>query len=162
MSVRVGEEIQEVLRQGLVSGSDTALPWYADGLEFTCTQCGNCCSGAPGYVWVSVEECHAIAASLGLGFEAFTRKHVRRAGKRLSLLERKNGDCEFLVREAAGLTRCAIHAVRPVQCRTWPFWRSNLDSPQTWALAGMRCSGINRGELLSPKEIDERANITRE
>ena len=25
-----------------------AEPWYADGLAFTCTQCGNCCTGGPG------------------------------------------------------------------------------------------------------------------
>ena len=26
--------------------------WYADGLRFTCTQCGNCCTGQPGFVWI--------------------------------------------------------------------------------------------------------------
>ena len=30
-------------------------PWYADGLPFTCTQCGDCCTGDPGYVWVTDE-----------------------------------------------------------------------------------------------------------
>ena len=26
-------------------------PWYADGLSFECTMCGNCCTGPPGAVW---------------------------------------------------------------------------------------------------------------
>ena len=31
-------------------------PWYADGLRFTCTMCGKCCTGEPGYVWTTDEE----------------------------------------------------------------------------------------------------------
>jgi Fe-S-cluster containining protein len=75
----------------------------------------------------------------------FTKRHVRRVGTRLSLLERKNGDCDFLLREKIGLTGCAIHPVRPVQCRTWPFWASNLESPETWDAVGEDCPGINQG-----------------
>ena len=37
-------------------------PWYADGLQFECTQCGDCCTGAPGYVWVNKSEIEALAA----------------------------------------------------------------------------------------------------
>jgi hypothetical protein len=37
-------------------------PWYKDGLRFTCTGCGDCCTGAPGYVWVNKEEIEALAA----------------------------------------------------------------------------------------------------
>ena len=39
-------------------------PWYADGLQFTCTQCGDCCTGDPGVVWVTDEELKAIADHL--------------------------------------------------------------------------------------------------
>ena len=134
-----------MLRQELVTDSGPARPWYVDGLSFKCTQCGNCCSGAPGYVWVSVEECHAIAAQLGLSFDDFTRRHVRRAGRRLSLLEKRSGDCEFLVRGEFGLTACAIHAVRPAQCRTWPFWRSNLKSERAWQQGTRECPGMDKG-----------------
>ena len=40
------------------------LPWYHAGLQFTCSQCGDCCSGAPGYVWVNQAEIDAIAERL--------------------------------------------------------------------------------------------------
>src|SRR5262249_1390597 len=36
-------------------------PWYQDGLRFECTRCGKCCSGFPGFVWVSEAELQAIA-----------------------------------------------------------------------------------------------------
>ena len=41
--------------------------WYASGLRFTCEAgCGLCCTGAPGFVWVTAEEIADIAARLGL------------------------------------------------------------------------------------------------
>ena len=48
-------------------------PWYGDGLKFTCTQCGNCCTGAPGVVWVNTEEIHQIAEFIGTTRETVTR-----------------------------------------------------------------------------------------
>src|SRR5438105_3224904 len=35
-------------------------PWYQDGLRFSCTRCGHCCTGEPGFVWV----CAAARAAL--------------------------------------------------------------------------------------------------
>lgn len=122
------------------------LPWYGDGLWFACTQCGNCCGGAPGYVWITLTEIRHIASHLGLSADEFSRRHVRKVGHGYSLLERSNGDCEFLERLPDGKTRCRIHTVRPVQCRTWPFWASNLQSPKTWELTARHCPGVNHGE----------------
>lgn len=157
-----------MLRQSFVSGPESRTSWYADGLSFACARCGNCCSGDPGYVWVSTEECPRIAAHLGLGLPEFTKRHLRRVGSRLALLERDGGDCEFLLREVPGLTGCAmklgdrppagqvweeprltgcaIHPVRPVQCRTWPFWTSNLRSRKAWSSAARGCPGIDLGQ----------------
>ncbi len=122
-------------------------PWYASGLRFTCTQCGNCCGGAPGYVWVTQDEVERIARHLGLGVEQFMRRHTRRVGLRLSLLELPGGDCEFLERADNGKTGCRIHRVRPLQCRTWPFWESNVESEAAWRAAARDCPGIDHGPL---------------
>ncbi len=145
MPLRFGQEVQEVLWEAGVSAPGAAQPWYADGLRFECTRCGACCDGAPGHVWVSIPDCQRIAAALDLAPPQFTTRHVRRVGTRLSLLEEQNGDCEFLVHDQGGGTKCAIHQVRPVQCRTWPFGQSNLASRDAWRAAARGCPGINTG-----------------
>ncbi len=155
MPVRVGKEVQEVLRVEAVSASESQLPWYAAGLRFACTQCGRCCSGAPGHVWVVAEDIDRLAAHLGLSPAEFNRRHVRRVGLGRSLLERRGGDCEFLARDGDGLTRCLIHPVRPVQCRTWPFWRSNVESAEDWQATARDCPGIGRGSTHTLAVIQE-------
>lgn len=115
--------------------------WYANGLRFACTQCGNCCSGAPGYVWVDECDWTRIAQFLGITSEEFTRRYVRRVGHAYSLVEKPNYDCVFLTRDN-GKAGCAIYSVRPGQCRTWPFWNQNLKSPDAWTQAAQRCPGM--------------------
>ena len=52
-------------------------PWYKDGLQFECSQCGDCCTGAPGYVWVNKQEIAALAADIGEDdVAAFEKKYV--------------------------------------------------------------------------------------
>jgi Fe-S-cluster containining protein len=126
-------------------------PWYADGLAFTCTRCGDCCTGAPGYVWVNSAEIAALAARVGVGEDEFTRRFVRRVGPRLSLIEHANGDCVFW-RRGEG---CAVYEARPTQCRTWPFWDRNLATPESWAHTCEVCPGSGQGRLYSIGEIRE-------
>src|ERR1700679_3518547 len=92
--------------------------WFKDGLRFKCTQCGNCCTGAPGFVWVNQEEIQALAKRFSTSEEAFEKQFVRRVGSRMSLVEYPNGDCVFFDNEAR---RCTVYEDRPRQCRTWPF-----------------------------------------
>lgn len=136
-----------------------ALPWYVAGLAFECTECGRCCAGpAEGFVWATDEELQAIARHLGMSEQAFRKKYVRRVGRRQSLVEEpKSKDCIFLDGK-----RCRIYAVRPTQCRTWPFWSSNIASPADWSFAAQRCPGINRGPLHSLEDIQRKAGITQE
>lgn len=116
--------------------------WYAGGLSFECTQCGHCCGGSPGFVWLTVEDMERMAEHLGLGFDDFTRTYVRRIGNRYSLVEKGNYDCVFLMRDERGRAGCRIYHVRPMQCRTWPFWNDNLKSPGAWERAESNCPGM--------------------
>jgi len=143
-------------------------PWYADGLKFTCSQCGNCCTGAPGYVWISDVEIDRLSAHLRMSPDDVLDQYCRRIGDRYSLKERRSQqglyDCIFLeeVRTPAqrgqvAHTRrvCSIYDVRPLQCRTWPFWDGLLASKENWDTAGQRCHGINRGSRkFSLKQIE--------
>jgi Fe-S-cluster containining protein len=128
--------------------------WYREGLRFRCTQCGNCCAGEPGHVWVDRKTIHDIAAFLGRDDEWLGKTRLRRVGFRYSLTEKRNGDCVFLVREN-GKTMCGIHPVRPAQCRTWPFWAENLRSRIAWERAAEDCPGMNQGRLVSLSVIDQ-------
>lgn len=129
-------------------------PWYREGLRFTCTQCGNCCSGEPGYVWLTRQDIERIAAALGMQVEAFARKHVRRVGLRFSLKELPNGDCTLLKRDGER-TCCTAYQHRPVQCRTFPFWNEHLKSQRSWAEAAEKCPGINQGQQHSFVAIEQ-------
>lgn len=129
--------------------------WYVAGLAFECAQCGRCCSGpAEGYIWVNAEEIAAIAEFLALPIETARARFTRREGHRTTILEDPlTKDCIFL-RTIEGQRRCRIYAVRPRQCRTWPFWSVNLASPEAWCHAARRCSGINRGRIYPHDEIE--------
>ena len=145
------------------TGSDNAAEdaWYVAGLRFACTHCGGCCSGAPGYVWVTQDEIDRIAAFLGREGQGLSRRHVRQVGIRYSLTEdKKAGACCFL-ETRDGKHTCRIYPVRPVQCRTWPFWETNLCSPDGWNLAALQCPGINRGRHHDFGRIERRRQARR-
>lgn len=139
-------------------------PWYVAGLAFECRQCGRCCAGPhEGYVWVNDDDIVAIAEYLGIPADGMRRKYVHKVGSRYSLIERSDSrDCIFLRADESGQRRCRVYAVRPVQCRTWPFWASNLTSPDAWAEAGLKCEGVNRGQRIDFDEIETRRAATRE
>jgi uncharacterized protein len=127
--------------------------WYQDGLQFECTGCGQCCTGEPGYVWVSDEEIATLARALAIDAAEFERVFVRALGKRKSLLEFPNGDCVFF----DGLARrCKVYEIRPAQCRTWPFWESNLESAEAWDEVCLACPGSGRGGVVPCEEINAR------
>ncbi len=136
------------------TGDGSARAWYRDGLRFTCTQCGNCCTGEPGYVWTTKKEIRLISEFLGRDDGWLDREHLRRVRLRHSLTERANGDCIFLTREN-GKIGCAIYPVRPLQCRTWPFWSYNLSSIDAWNEAHTKCPGMNRGERHDYAQIEK-------
>ncbi len=126
-------------------------PWYRDGLSFSCTRCGACCTSAPGYVWVTYEEIKTLAEFRGETVDQFSSQFVRRVGDHYSLTERKGGDCIFWDAQAG----CTVYPVRPVQCRTWPFWPENVETPKDWEGITRVCPGSGKGRLYSVDEIVE-------
>ena len=127
------------------------MPWYTDGLRFECSQCGDCCTGAPGFVWVSQAEIDALAEEVGMVPEQFEDTYVRKIGARRSLREFPNGDCVFFDTENKG---CQVYEARPIQCRTWPFWDSNLKSAKAWKETCEECPGSGNGKVYSLEEIE--------
>ena len=128
-------------------------PWYSDGLEFTCTQCGRCCTGAPGYVWVSLTELEQLSEFMGVSLEEVTRQYVRQVGERYSLVEKSNHDCVFWDKDVG----CTVYEARPTQCRTWPFWPAHLETLGAWSRVQDFCPGTRGGALHSVEEIQAQA-----
>ena len=132
--------------------------WFHKGLRFECTGCGDCCTGAPGFVWVNGDEIRALAASIGLSVEEFEATYVRKIGVRRSLIEYDNGDCVLFDPERR---QCLAYDARPRQCRTWPFWESTAGTPEDWEETCGECPGCGKGPLFSPEEISHRMGIIR-
>ncbi|MBM4374844.1 MAG: YkgJ family cysteine cluster protein [Deltaproteobacteria bacterium] len=124
--------------------------WFGEGLPFRCTGCGDCCTGAPGAVWVDDDDVARLAAHLGLGPVEFEAKHLRRLAGRRSLLEHFNGDCEFWSRETRG---CTVYDGRPTQCRTYPFWPHLIEASESWEGVKADCEGARLEAPLVPVSV---------
>jgi uncharacterized protein len=131
-------------------------PWYQGGLAFACRQCGRCCAGPDeGYVWAGKEEIARMAHTLNLTPEEFKRKYAHRVGFRYSLIEKQpSKDCIFLQKNSPNHPTCEVYSERPLQCRTWPFWKENLRSRSAWRAAAQSCPGIGQGNWYSQADID--------
>jgi uncharacterized protein len=131
------------------------------GLSFACTCCGACCSGPGGYVLFTDAEAAALALHLNISLESFYRDYTHTTSVGISLSEKPSEldpqtqrDCIFLDRTSyPGRAICGVYQHRPAQCRTWPFWKSNLHSPSHWARASVACPGMNKGTRYSPVQI---------
>lgn len=118
------------------------LAWFNEGLRFKCTGCGKCCTGSPGYVFLSLNDLERIAAHFALSSQEFARKYTRFVDGQYALLDAQGSeDCIFLENK-----RCAIYEVRPTQCKTFPWWLHNLRTPEEWKEAKERCEGIDHSE----------------
>jgi Fe-S-cluster containining protein len=108
-------------------------------------------------VWVNQEEIASLAAAIGMeDVDEFERLYVKRVGNRKSLKEFPNGDCVFFDGE---LRKCSLYDARPRQCRTWPFWDSNLESPKAWKETCQVCPGSGQGNLYSLDVIEAQRKV---
>jgi len=130
--------------------------WYSEGLHFSCTGCGACCTGAPGYVWLKQGEGQRIADFLTIGYEEFVERYTIYEYDRYSLKERADGDCIFFNSDTR---QCTVYPARPVQCRLWPFWRDILSKKEHWDTTAESCPGMNRGRFHSAEEIQEKLKL---
>lgn len=129
-----------------------SLPWYHEGLRFECTQCGQCCTGAPGAVWVSDEEIMKLRDLLKIDQETLEKRYLRKIAGLWALQEKSpNYDCIFLEGK-----KCTAYQARPLQCRTFPFWPGSVQSKESWKHAAQYCEGINDQAPIVPFEEIEK------
>lgn len=108
-------------------------------------------------MWLAPEEVGSIMHYLGYDSDPFsesarlfkskyTKAEVASADGDASqawlCLKRNNGACVFL--DPGG--KCSIYSVRPVQCSTYPFWPSLLESKEDWEDEAVVPDDVSLGE----------------
>ena len=88
---------------------------------------------------------------MNLSTDEFEYRFVRSVDGDRSLKEYPDGDCILLDPQTR---RCSVYQARPIQCRTWPFWDSNLKREQDWKEACEACPGAGNGRLYTLGEIE--------
>jgi uncharacterized protein len=114
-------------------------------MRFACQRgCTKCCDRR-GSVYLTETDLVRAAEHLGMTPAAFEAQHVIRFRRVLRLRKPPRGisNCRFL-REGG----CSIHAAKPTQCRTYPFWPSIVRSNASWTLEGTFCPGFGKGDLV--------------
>ncbi len=125
--------------------------FYRDGLRFECQGSGKCClaRGEYGYVYLTDHDRQRLADHLGLTLARFTEQYCGQTDG-LYHLNNPGHDCLFLDGH-----HCRVHAARPVQCRTWPFWPRLLNAVDWQTEVASFCPGVGQGRLYTAQEIDD-------
>jgi uncharacterized protein len=121
--------------------------FFDEGLFFECRRCGTCCTGAPGTVYVGLREVSPMARHLGLQVSELILQYLYPFKDSFSIREDDRGNCLFFDQG------CRIYPVRPYQCRSFPFWFSNLRSEALWRHTRLHCPGIGQGRWFSRTQI---------
>ncbi|WP_373049356.1 YkgJ family cysteine cluster protein [Vulgatibacter sp.] len=118
-------------------------------LRFECTQCGACCR-KPGLVHLHPDEPARLAAYLGLEVRAFAARYLRRlpGGRMAIVVHEGSAGCPLLAGD-----RCSVEAVKPGQCRAYPFWPELVGDPAAWRAEKRKCEGLGRGPVWPAAEI---------
>jgi Fe-S-cluster containining protein len=126
------------------------------GLRFSCQRgCTKCCE-RHGYIYLSEEDVTRIAAYLNLTQKDFEEQYIIRFKHVIRFRKPLSAQCQFLTAQG-----CSIHAVKPAQCRLFPFWPELVESRQAWDETAGWCPGIGRGELIQIGEACEIADEMR-
>lgn len=129
------------------------------GLRFQCTGCGGCCTGrGEHYIAVAAAEQNLIQRYLGISRSWFRRRYLVFYEDGIASLRWERDRCVFL----DGDRRCRIYAVRPAQCRGYPFWPEVVASQAAWDSEARRCEGIGRGAIIPLTEIKRRVARARD
>ena len=130
--------------------------FFKKGINFKCQGSSNCCvsRGSYGDVYRSKKDLIKIAKYLNVSIKLFKKKYCEFSDGYLHLKETNaNGDCQFLENK-----KCSIYTARPIQCRTWPFWKENMNAKKWNKELIYFCPGIGKGNLISSSMIQKIIN----
>jgi uncharacterized protein len=123
---------------------------FLDKVDFSCQRCSDCCRIDPGTIMLTKKDAERIAAHLKMTLKDFLKEccyNIKTGSKKLvSIKEKSNYDCLFWEKG------CKIYSVRPIQCRTYPFWPSIVASRYAWNSETKRCPGMDKKGNLTLKD----------
>lgn len=124
-----------------------------NALKFECSGCGRCCYGLEdAVIEVNDAEIERIRQYLGLSPAWFRRRYLSRIGQEQHGIRiEPQGHCVFLDTVAG---RCSVYSVRPLQCRTYPFWPELVAMRGAWKKEAQRCEGIGCGKTVPIAKIE--------
>lgn len=121
------------------------------GIAFRCQQCGGCCLW-PGSVYFTPDELSRAASACGLSIPEFVARYrLRRLGQDEWELVAARG-CPLLDPE----NRCSIYQARPLQCASYPFWRSKTKNATARREFIRECPGSRQGPWFNTGEIERK------
>ncbi|MBW7857467.1 MAG: YkgJ family cysteine cluster protein [Leptonema sp. (in: Bacteria)] len=133
--------------------------------KWTCTACGQCCRG-PGAVYFTENDLVNIRQYLNLDKPSKTNQEKwNRILKKLVQKKQNNffvhqtdDACMFLGKD----NKCTIYEVRPLQCRTFPFWTSNFEGKESYQALKALSPGVRngRGQPFSNQDVVIKTNRT--
>jgi len=113
--------------------------------RFQCVEGCTACCRRPGTIVITREDAARIAAHFKLSLRRFEHRYTERVHgeTRLRLLGPEQR-CPFLGGDDEK-GWCNIHAVKPVQCATYPFWPGVADNNRGWQREMKTCPGVGQG-----------------
>ena len=131
--------------------------FFKKGINFKCQGSSNCCvsRGSYGYVYLSKKDLIKIAKYLNVSINLFKKKYCEYSDGYLHLKEINiNGNCQFLENK-----KCSIYTARPMQCRTWPFWKENMNTKKWNERNNQFLSRYRKREINKSSMIQKIINI---
>ena len=127
------------------------------GISFKCQGSGNCCvsRGSYGFVYLTKKDINKLSKHFNSDSLKFKKKYCSKTDgfTHLKELKKNNGKCIFLKDK-----KCTVYKSRPIQCRTWPFWKENLKTKKWTKQIALFCPGIGKGKFYTHNQISKILN----
>jgi Fe-S-cluster containining protein len=113
-------------------------------VRFQCQPgCIRCCE-QKGFVYLTRDDIARLAAHLGIPRAEFRRRYLCGTPPLLRFRTLRHKACPFLLADG-----CSVHAIKPLQCSSFPFWPEILNSAAERRQTAKYCPGMNKGALVN-------------
>lgn len=126
-------------------------------MRFQCQKgCIACCE-QKGYVYLTRDDIARLAAHVGMSRAEFRRRYVCGTAPLERFRQLRHKPCPFLLPDG-----CSVHAIKPLQCSSFPFWPELLNSASEQQAAKNYCPGMGHGPLVDLVQAHEVAQQVQE